>query len=273
MLEIKPVENQQELSKLKQDYFAQSTAPLDGMWHFGFAPMAAHFGFYEHEALVGYCCINGEGYMLQFYLAPNANSDAKELFTLIAEQNSAVIGEVKGAFVSTAEPQYLSLCFDNSSAFTVNALMYQQVQRGTMSNQSALKLTLAQPEQLDQFVEFAASNIGAPEQWLSGYFGNLIKRNELFGYWLEGELLATGECRLFDEYQTDYADLGMIVAQSQRGKGIATQVLSSLVTLANERGLSPMCSTERVNTGAQKAIKRAGLTPLNRIIQIEFDQQ
>jgi predicted acetyltransferase len=271
MLEIKPIENLEEISSLKKAYFAQSTAPLDGMWHFGFVPMSAHFGFYEQETLVGYCCINGEGYMLQFYLASDAKTDAKELFTLITEQNSAVIGTVNGAFVSTAEPQYLSLCLDDSSAVTVNALMYKQAMNSNESKAAELELKLAQPEQLTTFVEFAATNIGAPEQWLTGYFGNLISRKELFGYWNEGELLATGECRLFDEHQTDYADLGMIVALSQRGKGIATQVLSWLINSANERGLTPICSTERGNLGAQKAIKSAGLLLLNRIVQIEFD--
>lgn len=272
MLEIKPIQNLQELRALKQAYFAQSTAPLDGMWHFGFVPMSKHYGFYEQKALVGYCCINGEGFMLQFYLASDAKTDAKELFTLIAEQNSAVIGEVRGAFVSTAEPQYMSLCLDNSSVVTVNALMYKQAKGSTTSKATEFELTLAQPEQLTQFVEFAATNIGAPEAWLTGYFTNLISRKELFGYWNDSELLATGECRLFDEYQTEFADLGMIVAQSQRGKGIATQVLHWLVNSANQRGLTPICSTESGNIGAQKAIKRAGLLPLNRIVLLEFNR-
>ncbi|MDN3680851.1 GNAT family N-acetyltransferase [Vibrio tapetis subsp. quintayensis] len=274
MLKIKPIENLEEISQLKQAYFAQSTAPLDGMWHFGFVPMSAHFGFYEQELaqerLVGYCCINADGYMLQFYLDDGAKIDAKELFTLIAEQNSIVIGDVKGAFVSTAEPQYLSLCLDNSSVFKVNSLMYKQTKHDAQNKPNEFELKRAEPEQLNTFVAFAVTNIGAPEQWLSGYYGNLINRKELFGYWSEGELLATGECRLFDEYQTEYADLGMIVAQSQRGKGIATQVLNWLVSAANDRGLTPICSTESDNLGAQKAIKRAGLEPLNRIVQIEF---
>lgn len=273
MLEIKLIENLEELSTLKQGYFEQSTAPLDGMWHLGFAPMSTHFGFYEQEVLVGYCCINGEGYMLQFYLSDHAKTGARELFTLIAEQNSSIIGTVNGAFVSTAEPQYLSLCLDNSSAVTVNALMYKQKNTCKQSHTTTLELKLAEPEQLEQFVEFAVTTINAPEQWLTGYFGNLISRKELFGYWNDGELLATGECRLFDEYQTEYADLGMIVALSQRGKGIATQVLNWLVNSANQRGLTPICSTESNNVGAQKAIKRAGLSSSNRIVQVEFNKK
>ena len=271
MLEIKQLETLEEVSELKKRYFLQATSALDGMWHFGFVPAAVHFGFYEQEALVGYCCINSEGYMLQFYLMDEAKADKRALFTLIAEQNSTVIGLIKGAIVSTAEPQFLSLCLDNSLAFKVTALMYQQVTKATDSNKLDLQLAVAQ--QLTDFVDFAVASIGAPEQWLTGYFTNLIERKELFGYWKAGKLLASGECRLFDEYQTGYADLGMIVAQSERGQGLATQVLKRLARLANERGLIPICSTENSNIGAQKAIKRAGLSALNRIVKIEFDLQ
>lgn len=273
MLEIKPIETLEVINELKKQYFEQSTAPLDGMWHFGFVPMSSHYGFYEDDTIVGFCCINGDGYMLQFYLSQAAHTQARELFTLIAEQNSAVVASIKGAFVSTAEPHYLSLCLENSSSFKVNALMYQQVAPFTSESATGLDLTLASQEQLDEFVEFAVNNIGAPAQWLSAYFGNLIRREELWGYWKNGKLLATGECRLFDEHQTKYADLGMIVAESERGQGIATRVLNRLVSLANGRGLIPICSTESGNLGAQKAIHRAGLEPLNRIIQMEFDHQ
>ncbi|WP_372882162.1 GNAT family N-acetyltransferase [Psychromonas sp.] len=273
MLEIKPIKTLEEISELKKKYFEQATAPLDGMWHFGFVPMSAHFGFYENDAVVGYCCINDDSYMLQFYLSQTAKTQAKELFTLIAEQNSSVIGSVNGAFVSTAEPRYLSLCLDNSSTFKVNALMYQQVAPSITENATGLNLKLACQKQLSEFVAFAVDNIAAPAQWLSGYFGNLIMRQELWGYWKNGKLLATGECRLFDEHQTSYADLGIIVAESERGQGVATRVLGSLVSLANERGLTPICSTESSNLGAQKAIYRAGLAPLNRIIQVEFERK
>lgn len=273
MLDIKFIEKLEELSPLKKQYFAQATAPLDGMWHFGFVPMASHFGFYEHGLLVGYCCFNNEGYMLQFYLSPESKLDAKEIFGFIAGQNSQVIGKVNGAFVSTAEAQFLSLCFDNSSSFEVNALMYKQRVSPIKNHENTLVLTLAKPEQLNQFIDFSATNIGAPEQWLASYYSNLINRSELLGYWVDDKLIAAGECRLFDEYQTQYADLGMIVAQSHRSKGIATQVLKSLVKLANERNLTPICSTESSNLGAQKAIERAGLEAQNRIIKMIFKCQ
>ncbi|WDE02719.1 GNAT family N-acetyltransferase [Thalassomonas actiniarum] len=252
MLNIQKISNLKEINGLKQQYFAQSTAPLDGMWHFGFAPMSAHFGFYENEKLVGYCCINSEGYLLQFYLAPTANIEIKELFTLIIQGNSSAIGEIKGAFVSTAEPQYLSLCLDTSPSFKVNALMYEQNKSIVFTPHERIEMTLAQQEQLDEFVEFAIAAIGAPKEWLTSYYGNLIKRKELWGYWQNDKMVATGECRLFDEFQCGYADLGMIVAQSERGKGFATSILSFLSEHAESKGLKAICSTESGNIAAQK---------------------
>jgi len=270
MLNIKKIAQLSELNTLKKAYFSECTSPLDGMWHFGFVPMSEHYGFYENESLVGFCCINSEKCLLQFYLSETAQSQAKDLFTLIVNSRSVVIGEVNGAFVSTAEPQYLSMCLDNTSTFTVNALMYQYSDIKSVSDVDEIKLILAGGDQLESLVTFAVEAIGAPKDWLTGYYRNLIKRKELWYYSLDGEIAATGECRYFDEYQTQYADVGMIVSPAYRGQGIATQVLNQLVMVAKEKGMKAICSTEVGNIGAQKTINKTGFVAPNRIVQFDF---
>jgi len=270
MLAIKKVECVSQLIHLKSFYFQSATSPLDGMWHFGFVPMATHFGFYVDNQLIGFCCINDDGYLLQFYVATNTETTAQELFTSIAKHKSAPIGHIKGAFVSTAEPQYLSLCLDNATVFDVNALMYQLDPKAMRQDAEPLPMVMATEHQLAQFVQFAAVNIGAPQAWLNSYYGNLIARQELFGYWVEGQLIASGECRKFDEHQQEYADLGMIVAQSMRGKGLAQRVLHYLKDYCARQGLKPMCSTERGNVAAQKAITNAGFISIHRIVKFEL---
>ncbi|WP_135454127.1 GNAT family N-acetyltransferase [Vibrio echinoideorum] len=276
MLGIKKISALSDLNELKTAYFTESTAPLDGMWHFGFVPMSDHYGFYENNSLVGYCAVNGEGYLLQFFLAPTANHSIEDLFALIVENNSSVISEMKGAFVSTAEPQYLSLCVDNTESFKVNAMMYRQNFLANSDCDSGrieeIEMSLATEEQLDQLVEFSSTTIGAPKEWLTGYYSNLIARQELWGYWENNNVLATGECRKFDEHQTQFADLGMIVSQAERGKGLATRVIHFLKQHANSQGLEAMCSTESSNIGAQKAITRAGLSSKHRILQFDFSE-
>lgn len=271
MLEIKKVDKIESLAALKAQYFAQTVAPLDGMWHFGFVPETQHFGFYEKGTLIGFCCINDDGYLLQYYLSPKAETSSSELFTLIAQQNSSAIGVITGAFVSTADSIFLSLCLDSAASVSVNSLLYCGYENEEVRQSPSITLSLATEDQLNIFVDFAIKAIGAPREWLASYFGHLISRHELFGYWQEDQLCASGECRKFDDYQTEYADLGMIVSPDFRGQGIATEVLRALIVQAITHGLTPMCSTEKSNIAAQRAISKAGLSTKHRIVQVLFE--
>jgi hypothetical protein len=42
-------------------------------------------------------------------------------------------------------------------------------------------------------------------------------------YWKDGRLLVIGEFRDFAEYQTAYTELGVIVDESARGRGLGTK--------------------------------------------------
>lgn len=269
MLEIKKLETIGALRSLKAEYFNQTTAPLDGMWHFGFVPMAQHFGFYENEQLVGFCCVNADSYMLQFYVSQQATTSIDELFALIIENNSNVIGKIEGAFVSTCDPKFLAMCLDHQSSTSVNTILYCGTQHNTIPKTNIM-LKQATQDKLSDFVDFANTAIGAPKEWLSGYFGDLIEKQELLGYWKDGQLIASGECRKFTEHQTKYADLGMIVSPDFRGQGIATDVLRALIKRAKSQQLTPMCSTEKTNLGAQKAILKAGFVTNHRLLQVAF---
>ena len=266
MIQIRKVESTEQLAVLKKRYIQEATAPLDGMWLCGFVPAAIHFGLFDDDALVGFFCLNEDGYMLQFLLTEFHQGQALEVFQWIVNGDNSLYGTIKGSFVSTAEPHFLSLCFDCFSTFHVNALMYQ-LGSANQENPKENALKPISSSHLSQAVDFAVDSIGAPAEWLNGYFLNLINRHELFGVWNNGQLVATGESRGYDEHQMDYADVGVIVAESERGKGLATQVLRELVFMNESNGLRSICSTEKTNVAAQKAIGRAGFIPRNRIIQ------
>ncbi len=268
MIQVKKMGSTDPLIHLKKQYMLQTTAPLDGMWLCGFVPMASHFSFYDDNELVGFFCVNDEGYLLQFFVNQNYQNQSSQLFESILHGDDSPCDKIKGAFVSTAEPYLLSLCLDWFSKFEVNALMYQRDEAfREQPQENALTMTPVDFAQLPEAVDFAVAGIGAPAEWLSGYFANLINRQELFGVWENDQLIATGESRGYDEYQTEYADVGMIVAESARGKGIATQVLRQLVAMNEANRLKSICSTEKTNVAAQKAISRAGFFASNRIIQ------
>lgn len=267
MLNIEQVEYVDQLSDLKQQYMAQTTAALDGMWLTGFVPMAKHYVLREDGQAVGFYCVSGEGYLLQFFVTDACLSRASELLGRVLDDEASPSGKIAGAYVSTAEPHWLSLCLDRFPSHEVNAIMYRLGAEPAAVEDVELKPL--DRGQLTRAVEFAVAAIGAPEQWLQGYYGNLIERQELYGVWNIDQLIATGESRGYDEYQTGYADLGVIVGESARGRGLATRVLSQLAVRNTERGLRSICSTERANKAARKAIVRAGFLPIHRIVRFE----
>lgn len=267
MVRIEP-SSLEELKSLKLDYLTQTTAPLDGMWLCGFLPQSDHFSFRRGDSLLGYCCINREDELLQFYLEQPDDFLARSLLERMIEGKEAP--QVQGAFASTAEPTYLSRCLDAFTSFEVNALMYElNPSRRVLADQNTTwNLLPITREQLPEAMEFCLRSTEVSEDWLAGHCSNLVERAELLGCWWKDSLIGVGENRRFEEVQQGFTDLGVIVAPEHRGKGFATRILQKLIEQALEEGLEPICSTERDNLAAQKAITRAGFFSRNRIIHL-----
>lgn len=268
MIEIRGLDTLEQLSELKRAYMSTTVAPLDDMWLYGFVPAATHYGIYDRGKLSGFFCVNAEGYLLQYYLEAPARERSLPLLRSIVTGESGIPERVHGAFASTAEPGWLSLCLEQFPRHEVHTLMYQHSgAKPPPAETPRTELVALDPGQLAEAVAFAVEAIGAPAEWLTGYFGNLIQRRELFGVWQLGALRATGECRGYDGVDRGHADLGVIVQVSARRQGLATGVLRALIGHAHRRGLKPICSTEMSNLGAQKAITRAGFYAEHRIVR------
>ena len=252
------------LADLKAKYRSTVDAPLDGMWE-TFTGMANHFSIRADETPIGYCAVNSEQKMLQFFAVGAAN--ASDIFRqALARLN------VNGAVVSTAETTFLGHCMDYQTSVSEHAIMYHLAD-GTISADTKFPegttfRSLATGD-LKTAVDFAATTLGADAGWLESYFGDLISRGELYAL-LEGDtFIATGECRP-SHTQFGFADVGMIVGKGHRGKGIATNMLRQLIEESTAQGLRPICSTEQSNIPAQKAITKAGFTAYHRILETAF---
>jgi len=256
--------NSGDLTDLKQQYLQQLATPLDGMWEV-FATLADHYSIVCEDKIIGYCVINSDHKLLQFYV-PGPH-DSNQIFSQIIVEL-----RVAGAFTNTGEFQYLSMCMDHHKSVVVNAIMYGFEKEGKVKNVTfprQSKFRIIEANELEYAVEFGINTLGADPDWLKGYFAELIKQKQLFGLWQANSLIATGECRE-SKTQKPYADLGMVVSADHRKQGLATSILQHLLCLCREQGLRAICSTERDNIAAQKAITKAGFISQHRILEIIF---
>lgn len=256
----------QNLAELKRQYLNSLGVPLDGMWE-SFVEGGAHWAILGMSADVqncsdpiGYCVLNDEQKVLQFFTRDI--QDGPHAFEQMRTQLAP-----SGAFVATQQAAYLSYCLDHQRSLAVNALLYREA-AGPVTP-SGLELRVVTEGEFEKAVEFGIAVLGCDLGWLQGYYKDHIAKQQLFGGWKDGSLIAIGECRI-SETQKPYADVGMMVAEKHRGQGLATDILRNLRHMCKARGLKAICSTEVENVAAQKAITNAGFVSEHRILEIGF---
>lgn len=250
-------------TQMQQEYLNKLAIPLDGMWQ-TFIDMAEQYTISRDDEIIGHCVVNDEHKLLQFNLINQA--DSSQIF-----KNTLRELGVTGAFLSTAEYAFLALALDVQKTLSVNAKMYHMhshaPQKATFP--AGMSFRLIEKTELNTAVEFGVDSIGCDQNWLTGYYSDRISKKELFGLWQDKALIAAGE-RRFSPNNASIADVGMVVAKSHRGQGIATNILRALAALCQDEGKKAICSTEYDNLAAQKSIERAGFVSEYRILEFTF---
>lgn len=252
------------IESVRRAYLETAIVPLDGMWEDAFFANAQHWMIESNGQSIGYFGANDAHALLGFQvfdprLAPSAF------------KRCIVENRFKRAFVSTAEPAYLSLCMDHQTSVSVNAFMYEttDLNEDTVVNESDGTYRLVLKDDFEAAINFGLRSIGADRDWLEGYYADRIEKEELFGLWHDSKLIGAGELRISPS-QSGVADVGMVVAPERRGKGIAANLLRRLRREGHRRGFRVICSTEADNLAAQKAIEHAGFFSNHRLLDVSL---
>jgi GNAT superfamily N-acetyltransferase len=109
------------------------------------------------------------------------------------------------------------------------------------------------------------------EGW-NDFFHNLeedIQKKEVFVFYSGNELLGAGTCKKI-WHSLNYYDIGMVVAEKHRKKGIGTFIIIKLKEHCYNNKLTPVCGCWYPNYASKKTLEKAGFITKHRVIRFEF---
>ena len=254
-----------DIQRLRDDYLHTLVAPMDGMWERAIIAHATFWEIQDQKQYVGYFCIASNNDLLCFHLVENYQARAQEIFCWIISTYG-----IQRAIASTIEPLYFSLCLDVQKSITLHSYLFRDskpVEQPFSLNNGVFRK--AEKNELDDIVRFYQVNTEGSGEWIEAFLHARLNREELFVLLDQQTLVATGEC-IPSQKQPPYADLGMVVAQSYRGRGLGSSMLTQLKKHCYEAGWKPICSCEAANHASKRAIEKAGFISEHRIVRIFF---
>ncbi len=265
MLTCIQLEHYDVIEQLRVDYLRTLVAPMDGMWE---STAIAHATFWEiqdQERRAGHFCVDARNYLLRFHLLEDYQAQAQEIFHWIISTYG-----IQYAMTSTIEPLYFSLCLDVQKSITPQSYLFRDHRRVELSaNLCNTIFRKAEMGELDDIARFYQANTEGSGEWIEAFLSAHLNRKELFVLYDGQTLVATGEC-IPSQRQLPYADLGMVVAQAYRGRGLGSSMLIQLKQHCYAMGWKPICSCSVDNLASKKAIEKAGFLGEQRMVETCF---
>jgi len=247
----------------RKQLYVSFVAPLDGMWEALHIANSVSYLIKSKGDEIGYCCIDKDKSLNQLFLIDSHRYLMNTVVTELIKERMII-----SAHLSSIEPTLFNTCLLFAKSTQVDTINYTfSLEQEKRVSTDLLNLNKAKIFDADRIKTFFKNEIGFDDSF--GYTENLIQRGEIYIVEEEDIIIATGECRL-SESQPTYADVGMVVKNKNRKKGLGTKVLFELVNIALENKVKPICSTTVDNIASQKAIERVGFYNSHCIFKMNF---
>ncbi len=233
------------------------------MWERAVIAHAVWWEIRDHQQHAGHFCIDSNNYLLRFHLVDPYLGRAQEIFRWILATY-----DIQHAIASTIEPLYFSLCLDVQERMTPHSYLFRDSARGEPAPDFGENtFRSAAQSEFDDLAHFYRANTEGSGEWIEDFLHEHLDRGELYVVHDRQTLVATGEC-IPSQQQPPYADLGMVVGRSHRGRGLGSLMLRQLKQRCYEAGWKPICSCAADNLASKKAIEKAGFISDQRMVTV-----
>ncbi len=261
----KEVARPEVIQQMRDDYLHTLVAPMDGMWESTVITHAVFWEIRDRAQQAGFFCLDPHNQLLRFHLGEGYRAWARETFRWII-----VTYAIRHAIASTIEPRYFSLCLDLQVGVVPHTYLFRDHRRVAQSPAPGDRIyRKVRMSEWEDVVRLYRANTEGSGEWLEGFLRERLEGDELTGMYERQALVAVGEC-IPSQTQPPYADLGMVVARSCRGRGLGCAMLLHLKQHCYEAGWEPICSCAADNEASRRAIERAGFISEQRMMTIRF---
>lgn len=257
MIKIEQVDLLSEIQEQRELYmhelpYSQELNTEENVWE------AQYFKIYFESDWIGYACIGSDKTLWQFYLINTAWIHGQDIFRTLIDQ-----GYVKGAECISFDHLLMSLCMDFHKTACCSAYVFRDDTDVNyhLSSIRNLYFNKAKEDDFDVLTEISGD-----------FFYNLkehIQKQEVMMFYSGGELLGAGTCKkIFSSL--NYYDIGMVVVDKHRNKGIGTLIVTQMKKYCYDHNLVPVCGCWYPNLASKRTLEKAGFIAKHRVIRFEF---
>lgn len=259
MIEVVKVLSTEKRDALRNQYFMNLQFPMDGYWQNVVVYNSDCYKIMYNNKFVGHLSIKEDKTLVQFFIIDEYYTYASDIFKYLISSDI-----VESGAVSTIESAFLSLCLDYHKSISVNSYLFVDNKniKYYINDFEELSFRLAKEKDL-YIIEKECGKV------YEGYYEDLIKNNQLFVLYDGKVFLGIGEFRV-NKIHSQYADIGMIVVEKYRNRGIGTYIITKLKEHCNMNNVIAIASCNSKNIASKKTLEKAGLISMNRIIDVEF---
>lgn len=257
MLEVKAVKSVKENYNQRKNYI--NSLPYSQEFHIEEkVKKSSCYQIYLNNKLVGYFCVNSEKVLLEFYLDKKEIIMSQHIFEILIEKEYFVAAEAK-----SFDYLLMSLCLDFKKNSSCTGYMFRNFNNvdSSLSTYENLCFKVAKQEDIGKIREISG-----------GFFEDLennINRQEVFTLYSNKSLLGSGICqKIFESLM--YYDIGMVVSEKYRNKGVGTYIISKLKEHCISSNKISVCGCWYYNNASKKTLEKAGFITNHRIVRFEF---
>lgn len=211
----------------------------------------------------GYICVDSSKTLWEFYLDKESLVYSQEVFKYLIDMDYIVATESK-----TYDYLLMSLCADFQKRAECNAYLFRDDSevKYSLCGFNNIGIRLANMDDIKNLSEINRFAEGVD------FFYNLeeeISKEEIFIFHENNELLGAGVCKKICN-NLNYYDIGMIVPQKHRRRGLGTYIIIKLKEYCYGNGKIPVCDCYYYNTSSKKTLEKAGFVSKHRMIRFEF---